>query len=200
MTRLLLTTDLGAGVVGAALLLVLVFVLHVPLLIAITAAIAVYLMLRIGLGRLSEYADPARLSDARAITQCEDRIADLTRLTEPVGRLTKPDVYQRITRIVQALGRIAAVIKHDPDKRKAARPFLELWVKPIQALLEQYVRLSTRGIKSAQDELTRIEQADLPMIEDRLAQLYEDLHRGDLIDLEVGSETLSLNLREIDVL
>jgi len=44
-----------------------------------------------------------------------------------------------------------------PWDRGGPNPFLEQWVKPIQTLIEQYVRLSSRGIRSAEQELSKIE-------------------------------------------
>ena len=86
---------------------------------------------------------------------------------------------------MQALG--------EPDRDvPLAREFVERVLPAAQTVFTSYVRLSGRQIANAQPALTRVETNDLPLIERTLDDIYQQLHRHDVISLEVASEMLEL--------
>jgi hypothetical protein len=97
----------------------------------------------------------------------------------------------------KAARRIVAALAEDgprlPDA-ELARTFLDRYLTTTETILERYVRLSARGVLSAEATLTKVEEHDLPLLARKLTDLYERLHRGDVIDLETASEMLDLDL------
>ena len=84
------------------------------------------------------------------------------------------------------------------DGNLAAAPlFNDLLLAPARSLLMEYVRLSNRGIRSADDLLEKTETHDLPRIEEAIDTFYERLHRSHVVDLATLSEVLELNLESI---
>ena len=64
-------------------------------------------------------------------------------------------------------------------------------------MLTEYVRLSGRGVRSADALLEKTETRDLALIEQEIDGFYEQLHRGHMVDLATLSEMLELNLEGI---
>jgi hypothetical protein len=79
-----------------------------------------------------------------------------------------------------------------------ARAVVERYLLPSRRLLTQYARLAGRGVASAGPAIAKIEENDLPLLDRKLRELYEGLHRGDVIDLEVASEMLEFDLAGVE--
>ena len=56
------------------------------------------------------------------------------------------------------------------------------------------IRLAGRDVAGAGATLRRVEEQNLPLIESRLDALYDQLHRGEIVDLAVASEMLDIEL------
>ncbi|MGH2616538.1 MAG: hypothetical protein ACRDJC_14955, partial [Thermomicrobiales bacterium] len=69
-------------------------------------------------------------------------------------------------------------------------------LEPTASLLDRYVRLSQRGVAGADETLRRVEEQNLPLLISRFDALYDQLHRGEIVDLAVASEMLDLDLPE----
>ena len=54
----------------------------------------------------------------------------------------------------------------------------------------------SRGVAGAEETLRRVEEQNLPLLESRFDALYDQLHRGEIVDLAVASEMLDLDLPE----
>jgi hypothetical protein len=81
------------------------------------------------------------------------------------------------------------------DRNLAAAPlFNDQVLEPVASLLTEYVRLSTRGVRSADELLEKTETRDLPMVEQALAAFYETLHRSSVVDLAALGDVLEINL------
>lgn len=79
------------------------------------------------------------------------------------------------------------------DELPLAREFTGAFIEPAHKIFVEYDRLSSRDIQSAKALLQEVEQKDLPRITERAEQVYERIHRGTMIDLEVAREMLNLS-------
>lgn len=122
------------------------------------------------------------------------RVARIRRLADQIA---KPAARRQALGLATTAERILFALAEDghrlPDAQ-LARTFLDRHLTTTETILERYVRLSARGVLSAEATLTKVEEHDLPLLARKLTDLYERLHRGDVIDLETASEMLDLDL------
>jgi hypothetical protein len=59
------------------------------------------------------------------------------------------------------------------------------------------VLLTSRGVTGAEETLKRVEEQNLPLLASRFDALYNQIHRGDIIDLAVASEMLEFDPPEL---
>ena len=88
---------------------------------------------------------------------------------------------------------ILLAIEERPEEVLLARDFLHGLLVPVGKLLGDYSRLALRDIPSAQPTLREVEENDFPALVKRLDAVYDRLHRGNLIDLEVAREMMALD-------
>jgi hypothetical protein len=88
---------------------------------------------------------------------------------------------------------ILLAIEEQPDEVLLARDFLNGLLVPVGKLVRDYSRLALRDVPSAQQTLREVEESDFPALIKRLDAVYERLHRGNLIDLEVAREMMALD-------
>jgi hypothetical protein len=108
-------------------------------------------------------------------------------------RIGKPDVRDRALAICASADRILGVLGEVPAEGQLARDFVDRYLTPAEAIVSRYARLSSRGISTAEPTLVKVETEDLPLLDAKMRELYDRLHRGDLIDLEVAREMLALD-------
>lgn len=185
-------TNLLAGGIAAALLVVLVFALGVPLWLAVVLAVVAFA----GIALLGIGGRPGRATDERAglreiLRHGANEVAEMRRLAP---RVPADATRARVLAICDSADRILGSLEAGAADRLTAQTFLDRYLVPTRGLLTRYVRLAGRGVASAGPALTKIEEHDLPMLDDKLRDLYEGLHRGDVIDLEVASEMLEFDL------
>jgi hypothetical protein len=125
-------------------------------------------------------------------------VADVARLRSNALRMTDADVRARALRICTRADDILAVLSEPGRDELLAREFVDQVLTPARTVFANYVRLSERQIASAEPALRRVETKDLPYIEQTLNDVYQRLHRNDVISLEVASEMLTLG-RAIDL-
>ena len=131
---------------------------------------------------------PARPGTSAARIETVRHLADL---------IAKPAVRAQVLGLVATAGRILAVIGEDAARRgepDQARATLDRYLDAAEAILGRYVRLSERGVASAGAALARVEGHDLPLLATKLDELYERVHRGDVVALETASEMLEFDL------
>jgi hypothetical protein len=204
--------DLLAGGAAAAAFLLLVFPLGLTPWLAIPPAIATYAVVVLlpplvrpnGLGswhsqwqRWPHNDIREATPEERAYVAFEPLRANAAEIRALVPRIAKPAVREQVDRL---LGRITSVIVvMRDDGSLAAAPILnDQLVEPFRSILDKYVLLSSRQVRSAEAELEQIETYGLPTIERSVDAFYEKLHRGHLVDLATLREVLEFNLESID--
>ena len=185
--------DLLAGGIAVALLLLLVLAFDVPPLIAIPIAVATYVgavLIRPQVASApGETIDEVQLSYQAAL-------AHLASIRVQESRVADPGVRDQVGRIADTSERILAAMVE--DRNMAAAPlFNDQLLEPVDALLIEYVRLTTRGVKSADDLILKVETHDLPMIERATTIFHEKLHRENVVDLATLGDVLELNIERI---
>ncbi|MGH2533475.1 MAG: 5-bromo-4-chloroindolyl phosphate hydrolysis family protein [Thermomicrobiales bacterium] len=126
----------------------------------------------------------------------EDGIGRVAALRRTALSIENPAARAQTLRICAAADNILAALAEEGRETRLAREFLDQYLSPARTIVSQYARLSSRGVATARDALDRVETHDLPLIERRMDELYDRIHRGDVIDLQVASEMLELGLME----
>lgn len=98
-----------------------------------------------------------------------------------------------------ASDQVLAAINDHPEELPLARDFVNRFLEPASQVVTDYSRLSNRNVPSAKATLEQVEQHDLPLITRKANELYDRLHRGTLIDLEVAREMLTLDMADASV-
>lgn len=183
--------DFLAGGVAAALLLIVVALGVTPWL-AVPLALMTYAGVVLLRSR-SVSRDASAENMRRQHLAYQAAIANAAAIQALAPRIAKPAVRTRIDRILDRITRVLLVIRDD-NSLAAAPVFNERLMEPFHSLLTKYVRLSSRGITSADGLLEKTETHDLDLIEQALNGFYEQLHRGQVIDLATLSEMIELNI------
>jgi hypothetical protein len=162
--------------------------------VAILLAVATY----IGIALMRPAREPAiDTSDLEQKLAFQSAVLHLAAIRDLESQVPKQEIQAQIHRIA---GRIVQVLEvMDEDKMLgAAVPFNERLLEPFHMLLAEYVRLSARGVKTAEHLLQKAETHDLPLIERAVESFYEKLNRGIVIDLATHAEILSLDIESLD--
>ena len=141
---------------------------------------------------------PALPSEPRQTTTDFERIvqdgeAKVDSMRRQARRIPKADVRSQALDICASADRILNVLAENPHERSLADDFLTRYLAPAEAIVTRYTRQATRGVASAAPTLVQVEQDDLPLLDQKFRELYDRLHRGNLIDLEVARELLQLD-------
>lgn len=111
-------------------------------------------------------------------------------------QIPKPDVRREALKICASADQVLSAVADNPREATIARDFLGRYLTPASAIISDYARLSTRNVPSARATLAKVEEHDLPLLTTKLDELYDRLHRGNLIDLEVAREMLSFDVAD----
>ncbi len=95
-----------------------------------------------------------------------------------------------------ASDRVLSAIADHPDELPLARDFVDRFLQPASTVIADYARLANRNVPSARETLEAVETHDLPLITRKADELYDRLHRGSLIDLQVAREMLTLDMAD----
>lgn len=129
----------------------------------------------------------------------EEQAADLIDSMRRAARqISKPVVRAQALEVCASADRVLAAIGENPEEVVLARDFVSRYLTPASSILGDYSRLASRNVSSAQPTLERVEEHDLPMLEEKLNEVHDRLHRGSLIDLQVAREMLSLDVSDWD--
>ena len=202
MIGLLRNTDLLAGGGAAALFLAAVFPLGLPLPVALALALATYVGLRLALPKPGGAPADGALDEAAfaaTLARCEEQVTAIHQFAGWAGFAGKPEVRARLLAIHRSARRVLDAIRQDPNKHGAAEQFLTGYLLPITDVLAQYVRLAGRELALARAELAALEAETLPLIERRLATLYEQIHSADLAALELDTKMLEYTFQPIEI-
>jgi hypothetical protein len=126
-------------------------------------------------------------------SEAEARIARLWRTARTIQ---SPSTQDRAFRVCAAADRVAEALAMDNADPQFVTWYVERYLEPLETLLAQYARLERRGVDGAEEALAKVENENLPMLESKLDTLYQQLHRGDLVSLQVASEMLEFGLSD----
>jgi hypothetical protein len=110
--------------------------------------------------------------------------------------IPKPTVRTQALDVCASADRILAAMSDNPTEVMLARDFVHRYLTPADSILEDYSRLASRNVASAEPTLRRVEEHDLPLLGEKLNEVHDRLHRGSLIDLQVAREMLSLDISD----
>lgn len=127
--------------------------------------------------------------------QLTDRAAGLVDSMRTSARqIPDPDVRRRALDACAASDQALAAMMEHPEELPLARDFVGRFLEPASMVVSDYSRLANRNVPSARETLAKVEQQDLPLITRKANELYDRLHRGTLIDLEVAREMLTRDI------
>ena len=152
--------------------------------------------------RWGEAAANGRRAPARDVVT-DPELADVlakgreqaARMRRTLGGINDREVRLRVTNLVDDADRILTSLR-DRGDTVLAHTFNDRYLAPATTILTRYARLVSRDLTTARPVLDRVETHDLPLLQRRYDEFYEQVHRGDLIDLEVASEMLAFELDE----
>jgi hypothetical protein len=93
-----------------------------------------------------------------------------------------------------ASDQVLSAIEDHPEEVVLARDFLHQFLEPSSKLIRDYARLASRDVPSARRTVAEVESNDLPALTRRANAIYDRMHRGTLIDLEVAREMMALDV------
>lgn len=93
-----------------------------------------------------------------------------------------------------AADQVLSAIEDHPDEVVLARDFLHRFLEPGSKLIRDYARLASRDVPSARETVAEVEANDLPALTRRANAIFDRMHRGTLIDLEVAREMMALDV------
>lgn len=109
-------------------------------------------------------------------------------------RIPDPEVRSRALDACASSDQVLSAIGDHPDELPIARDFVNRFLQPANSIINDYARLANRNVPSAKETLRQVEEHDLPLLSQKANELYDRLHRGTLIDLEVAREMLTLDM------
>ncbi len=179
---------------GALLVLIALAAVDVTPFTAFVIAVAVYVGLVWARGRSgspggSTAGDMAERSEV-AQEASRQKIANMRELAASIDRESTHEIVLRICTHADQVLAIAA----EHSIQGIAPLFLEQLLEPAEALVETYVRLSSRGLKATDEMLSRYESQDFPMIERAARNFLEKMRSGSTVDLAALSQVLEFNL------
>lgn len=147
--------------------------------------------------------EPAQTTIAEVRPRPDDDVVErstelIDRMRRSARRIPNQEVRQQALSLCASADQVLAVIEETPDEKALADDFLNRYLTPASAILSDYSRLANRNVASARPTLEKVETHDIPMLSTKLDELYDRLHRGSLIDLEVAREMLRLDVADWD--
>lgn len=133
-------------------------------------------------------------TELEAITTKASGLID--RMRASARRIPNPEARREALSACAASDQVLSAIIDHPDELPIARDFLHRFLEPASVVITDYARLANRNVPSARETLAEVETHDLPLITQRANDVYDRLHRGTLIDLEVAREMLTLDMTE----
>lgn len=138
-------------------------------------------------------ASAAPAAEARLDHVVSEGEARVDAMRARARRIPKPVIRDQALRLSASADRILAVLGETPENQQLASDFVSRYLTPAEAIVSRYARLAARDVPSAAPTLAKVESEDLPLLEQKMSELYDRLHRGDLIDLEVAREMLAFD-------
>lgn len=192
--------ELPAGGVAALVFATLVFPLEWNLWLAMALAIATYIGVMLVWPPVADRrASSAGTVDAREHLAYEEALNTAAALRERTTQIARPDVQDRVVRMLDHADRILVAMSEDGNLA-AAPVFNEGWLTPLHLAVAKYVRLSGRDVKSARVRADKVETCDLARFEAAVDTFDEELNRSSAIDVAALEDVLESNLGDLDTL
>lgn len=197
MARLFAQRSLLAGVFASLALIAFVFSLKIRLPVAVLLAAIIF----VGLLMLMSKRPRSSMVIAEGVTlgDIQQTLVDgydkLARIRAIAAGLPREPMRERVRGICRIAEDVLACIREDPKHLREARFFLSYLLDALLLILEKQAVLTNRRVASADHSLGRIESEALPEIERSLRQLNENLHRDDVLDLDVALSVLRQTAR-----
>lgn len=146
-----------------------------------------------------ESAAPASAApNGSELREIEERATTLIdRMRASARQIPGTDARRQALDACAASDRVLSAIADHPDELPLARDFVDRFLQPASTVIADYSRLANRNIPSARETLEAVETHDLPLITRKADDLYDRLHRGTLIDLQVAREMLTLDMADV---
>jgi hypothetical protein len=144
---------------------------------------------------------PANASaNGAELRQIVDRASTLIdRMRASARQIPGTDPRREALDACAASDRVLSAIADHPDELPLARDFVDRFLEPASTVIGDYARLANRNVPSARETLDAVETHDLPLITRKADELYDRLHRGTLIDLQVAREMLTLDMADVSL-
>ena len=133
-------------------------------------------------------------SEERTDAVMERSSALIDSMRRAARAIPKADVRQQTLGLCASADLVLSAIEENPAEAELATDFLNRYLTPAAAIVTGYSRLANRNIASARATLDKVETHDLQVLAAKVEAIYDRLHRGSLIDLEVAREMLSLDV------
>jgi hypothetical protein len=144
--------------------------------------------------------EPIFTSKHAELREITDRAAALIdRMRASARQIPTADPRREALDACAASDRVLSAIADHPDELPLARDFADRFLQPASAVIGDYARLANRNVPSARVTLEAVETHDLPLITRKADELYDRLHRGTLIDLQVAREMLTLDMADVSL-
>jgi hypothetical protein len=186
--KVALANELVAGVMATAALGAGV-VLHLPVIAAAGAAVAVYGGLRLLLPSPRTGGEDLDAVTKETIARGRRQISVLESLAANV----KPSVRASVVGICRSAREIFAMFETSPAKAAMARGFVDFTLTRTVTVLQRYNELSSRTSATAQETLAKTETL-LSMIDTSFREQLDKLVREDAADLDSEIELLKTRL------
>jgi hypothetical protein len=108
--------------------------------------------------------------------------------------IPNPEARREALAACAASDQVLSAIEEHPEEVVLARDFLHQFLEPASTLVRDYARLASRNVPSARETVAAVEANDLPALTRRANAIYDRMHRGTLIDLEVAREMMALDV------
>ncbi len=145
-------------------------------------------------------APASATSNGAELREIEERAATLIdQMRASARRIPGTDARRQALDACAASDRVLSAIADHPDELPLARDFVDRFLQPASTVIADYSRLANRNIPSARETLEAVETHDLPLITRKADDLYDRLHRGTLIDLQVAREMLTLDTADVSL-
>lgn len=138
--------------------------------------------------------DRPRATEDTEITRIvREGTALVDRMRADARMIPNADARREALSACAASDQVLSAIEDHPDEVVLARDFLHRFLEPGSKLVRDYARLASRDVPSARRTVAEVEANDLPALTRRANAIYDRMHRGTLIDLEVAREMMALD-------
>jgi 5-bromo-4-chloroindolyl phosphate hydrolysis protein len=183
-------SDLAGAAAAIVVLLAALFLLNLPVWLALPVAVVIYVAVRLIWQDAPKEVLPG-MSDADVRLSVKRGRDTVGRIQQSAAQIQKPAVKANVLKICSIANDILTDFQQDPKDVIHAPNFLDDMLNPLANVVDRYVRLAAHGSEAGADAtLTKIETDLFPTVEKNFSGLYRQLVEDDVIDLDAASEGL----------